>query len=143
MDFDTWLLYIKADERKYRLYEIHKKSFVRSRFAIIIDMLAIILLSVLVLRMAGITFTRGTFQIKNFLLLGGLMVLIYILWVSIPIYLFSKTPGLFLMGLRAISSKTLKTPTLLETYYYIGQDKRYSSQYPIYIFLVPDSEFPS
>ncbi len=139
MDFESWLLSIKADERKYRLYELHKKHFLKSRFSLILDMVAIIILSILFSKMMGVAFSRDQYILKNFLILAGFMIFFYIVWITIPLYIFSRTLGLLLMGLRAISVKTLSGPSLLETYFYIGQDKRYSTRYPIYLFLVPDS----
>ncbi len=136
MDFNEWLSAIKLDEKKYNLYRLHKKHFWRSRLAILIDMVLIIALSVFSVKSFG--FLSSTPAPKNFLLLFLFMILFYLLLISIPLSNFGKTVGLFLTGLVAISSETLEYPSFKETYWYIGQDKRYQKDYPIRIFLVPD-----
>jgi uncharacterized RDD family membrane protein YckC len=136
MDFETWLKEIEADERKFSLYKLHKKFFWISRISILIDMVIVIAVSILLGRFLGI-FSQQPYGVKTFILLFILLIFTYLCLISIPLYLFSRTFGLLITGLKAVSSKTLSGPSLLETYYYIGQDKRYQKNYPIYLFLVP------
>ncbi|MDI6851880.1 MAG: RDD family protein [bacterium] len=136
MDFESWIKNVESNERKLRLYNLHKKYFILSRFSTVIDMVIVIVVAVLAAKSLGL-FSSQTHGFKSLLMLVVSMVLTYFIFISIPLFLFSRTIGLLITGLKAVSSKTLSAPSLTETFYYIGQDKRYQKNYPIYIFLVP------
>uniref|UniRef100_A0A7V4E6L5 RDD domain-containing protein n=1 Tax=candidate division WOR-3 bacterium TaxID=2052148 RepID=A0A7V4E6L5_UNCW3 len=136
MDFENWFKEIESNDKKLKLYNLHKKYFWISRIAILTDMFIVIAIAITLGRFLGI-FSNQPYAVKTFISLIVLMIITYFAIISIPLFLFSRTAGLTITGLKAVSSKTLSGPSLLETYYYIGQDKRYQKNYPIYLFLIP------